>query len=165
MSATVHQPLWGVDLGGTKIEGAIIDAHQPDRAIARERLATESDRGYDHIVGRVRTVVEQLEATSGLSRPQTVGIGTPGAVVISLRNEGVEGILACVSACPTDDSGVAAEADCLRRCGLPISAEVLFNCIQDFANAALPAPVVRSTACGCCLSHSAPSASVSCAAT
>jgi hypothetical protein len=45
--------------------------------------------------------------------------------------------LACVSACPTDDSGVAAEGDCLRRCGLPVSAEVLFNCIQDFANVAL----------------------------
>jgi len=72
--------LWGLDLGGTKIEGAIVDASQPDRSAWRTRLPTESDRGYDHIVGRVRTVVEQLEATSGLSRPQTVGIGTPGAV-------------------------------------------------------------------------------------
>jgi fructokinase len=89
MSDTVHRSLWGIDLGGTKIEGAIIDAHEPDRAIARVRLATESDRGYDHIVRRVRTVVEQLEATSGLSRPQTVGIGTPGAVEpssVTLKN-------------------------------------------------------------------------------
>ena len=45
--------------------------------------------------------------------------------------------LACVSACPTDDSGVAAEGSCLRPCGLPLSAEVLFNCIQDFSNGVL----------------------------
>jgi hypothetical protein len=42
--------------------------------------------------------------------------------------------LDCVSACPTDESGVAAEASCLRPCGLPVSAEVLFGCIQDFSN-------------------------------
>jgi len=39
----------------------------------------------------------------------------------------------CVAVCPTDDSGVAAEASCLRKCGLPVSANVLFECIQDFA--------------------------------
>jgi hypothetical protein len=45
--------------------------------------------------------------------------------------------LTCVSACPTDDSGVAAEGDCVRRCGLPLSAEVLFGCIQDFSTGTL----------------------------
>ena len=80
MSATLHPFLWGVDLGGTKIEGAIIDANHPDRAVARVRLTTESDGGYDHIVDRVRTVVEQLEATSGLTRPRVIGFGTPGTV-------------------------------------------------------------------------------------
>ena len=80
MSATLHPFLWGVDLGGTKIEGAIIDANHPDRAVARVRLTTESDGGYDHIVDRVRTVVERLEATSGLTRPRVIGFGTPGTV-------------------------------------------------------------------------------------
>ena len=28
MSAAMQQPLWGVDLGGTKIEGTIIDADE-----------------------------------------------------------------------------------------------------------------------------------------
>jgi fructokinase len=72
--------LWGIDLGGTKIEGAIVDANQPGHAIHRVRLATESDRGYDHVVGRVRAVVEAMERDSGLRRPEVVGVGTPGAI-------------------------------------------------------------------------------------
>jgi hypothetical protein len=46
--------------------------------------------------------------------------------------------LACVSACPTNDTGVAAEASCVRRCGLPVAAEVLYICIQQFANGFFP---------------------------
>jgi predicted NBD/HSP70 family sugar kinase len=74
------QPLWGVDLGGTKTEGAIVDRSRPDRPIARLRTPTESEHGYEHVVTRVRWVVEQLEAESGLRRPPVVGLGTPGTV-------------------------------------------------------------------------------------
>jgi fructokinase len=70
--------LWGIDLGGTKIEGAIVDAARPDAAIARLRIATESERGYDHIIAQVRTLVERLEAMSGMGRPSIIGVGTPG---------------------------------------------------------------------------------------
>src|SRR5688572_14110235 len=72
--------LWGIDLGGTKIEGVIVDAAHPDRAPHRVRLATESDRGYDHIIGRIGTVVATLEQHSGLRRAGVIGVGTPGAV-------------------------------------------------------------------------------------
>src|SRR5687767_14224434 len=41
--------------------------------------------------------------------------------------------LRCVSACPTDNTGVSAEGDCLLPCGLPVSAGVLYACIQDFS--------------------------------
>jgi len=71
--------LWGLDLGGTKIEGAIIDPEQPDVALHRLRLPTESARGYDHIVAQIGRVVTQLEAASGLKRPDVIGVGTPGA--------------------------------------------------------------------------------------
>jgi len=77
---TPGSPLWGLDLGGTKIEGAIVDATHPERAVARKRVPTESERGYDHIVARVRGVVEHLELESGLRRPSVIGVGTPGAV-------------------------------------------------------------------------------------
>jgi len=77
---TRDDPLWGIDLGGTKIEGVVVDAAHPDRIIARTRIPTESASGYAHIVSRVRLVVERLEAASGAPRPSVIGIGTPGAI-------------------------------------------------------------------------------------
>jgi N-acetylglucosamine kinase len=73
-------PLWGIDLGGTKIEGALVDSVQRDRALWRLRVPTESERGYEHIVHQIRTLVERLESESGLSRPSVIGIATPGTV-------------------------------------------------------------------------------------
>lgn len=72
--------LWGIDLGGTKIEGAIIDPANPDRALHRLRLPTESQHGYEHIVSQIGRVVSSLEEMSGLKRPEAIGIGTPGAI-------------------------------------------------------------------------------------
>jgi hypothetical protein len=46
--------------------------------------------------------------------------------------------LRCVSACPTDSSGVSAEGECLSPCGLPVSAQVLYGCIQDYSTGYLP---------------------------
>ncbi len=75
-----RQYLWGVDLGGTKVEGAIVDTAQTGRARWRVRVPTESQRGYDHILGQTRKLIEQLEAASGLERPDVIGFGTPGTV-------------------------------------------------------------------------------------
>jgi fructokinase len=72
--------LWGIDLGGTKTEGLILDPARRERPVLRVRAPTESERGYEHIVDRVRAVVEQMEAATGLARPPVIGIGTPGAV-------------------------------------------------------------------------------------
>jgi predicted NBD/HSP70 family sugar kinase len=72
--------LWGIDLGGSKIEGAVVDAAHPDRVVCRTRVPTESALGYEHIVNRVRLLVERLEAESGQRRPRAIGVGTPGAI-------------------------------------------------------------------------------------
>lgn len=72
--------LWGVDVGGTKIEGVILDPARPDCALHRRRVPTESEFGYDHIIDRVRAVIEQLESDAGRARPSRIGFGTPGAV-------------------------------------------------------------------------------------
>ena len=72
--------LWGIDLGGSKIEGVVVDAARPDRVVCRTRVPTESARGYERIVNRVRLVVERLEAESGRRRPRLIGIGTPGVI-------------------------------------------------------------------------------------
>jgi fructokinase len=71
--------LWGVDLGGTKIEGVVLRSLQPLEVVARMRISTEADRGYEHILGRVNHLVELLTAEVG-EKPCCIGIGTPGAL-------------------------------------------------------------------------------------
>jgi predicted NBD/HSP70 family sugar kinase len=72
--------LWGIDLGGTKIEGVVVDAGQPTNTLCRVRIPTESDGGYEHIVNRIAATVAELESTSGIPRPGVIGVGTPGAI-------------------------------------------------------------------------------------
>jgi len=77
------QNLWGIDLGGTKVEGAILkSAKQPD-VLFRDRLSTEAEKGYDHILGQIKKVVDQMEAMAGF-KPTRIGIATPGTLDPSL---------------------------------------------------------------------------------
>lgn len=71
--------IWGIDLGGTKIEAAVIDS-QTGHAICRLRVPTEAELGYEHILDQVIKVIEAVEAQSGWGRGNVVGIGTPGAI-------------------------------------------------------------------------------------
>ena len=43
-------------------------------------MPTESQSGYDHVLGQTRKLIEELEAASGLPRPDVIGFGTPGTV-------------------------------------------------------------------------------------
>lgn len=72
--------LWGIDLGGTKIEGAVLDAERPDSAVHRLRMETHAERGYEFIVSQIVALVRELEKAAGTPCPDVIGIGTPGAV-------------------------------------------------------------------------------------
>jgi len=76
--------LWGIDLGGTKIEGAIVDPAD-GRIVLRRRIATEQEGGYEHIVRRIGLLVAEMERETVRRRPERIGIGTPGAFDPSLR--------------------------------------------------------------------------------
>ncbi len=69
--------LWGIDLGGTKIEIAVCDPASPAKPLLRRRCDTESPRGYEHIVSCIAHLVAEAHE-SGLPRPSRIGIGTPG---------------------------------------------------------------------------------------
>lgn len=70
----------GMDLGGTKIEGIVLD--EQGRELLRKRVPTEREKGYNHILDNIQRLYETL--SSGIDRrPHTFGIGTPGA--LSLR--------------------------------------------------------------------------------
>jgi len=66
----------GIDLGGTKTEGIVMDADGV--ILARERRPTPQADGYDAILANIAAVVRQLEKTAG--QQCSVGIGTPGAI-------------------------------------------------------------------------------------
>jgi fructokinase len=67
----------GIDLGGTKIEGVVLDATGVE--LFRERLATERELGYEHVLSRVSALYTRMCERIG-HQPHTLGIGTPGAV-------------------------------------------------------------------------------------
>ena len=67
----------GIDLGGTKIEGIILDAN--NKELFRHRIPTEQEKGYDHILDNLKTLYEQMSVEIQNSE-HTFGIGTPGAI-------------------------------------------------------------------------------------
>jgi fructokinase len=81
-------PLWGIDLGGTKIEGVILKPGNTIQPIIRTRIETESAKGYLHIIGQIGKLVQMMKEQSGL-KPERIGIGTPGVldpVLLTMKN-------------------------------------------------------------------------------
>lgn len=71
------ESLWGIDLGGTKIEGAILRSARDPQVLFRSRIATEAQKGYTHILGQITRMVDQMRQASGLE-PTRIGFATPG---------------------------------------------------------------------------------------
>ncbi|MFN0175789.1 MAG: ROK family protein [Saprospiraceae bacterium] len=72
-------PLFGLDIGGTKIEGVVLESRAKPQPICRLRIPTEANLGYQHILGQVAKMLDMLSAESGL-KPQHLGIGHPGTL-------------------------------------------------------------------------------------
>ena len=75
----MNQPLWGIDLGGTKMEGVILPSLHDREPITRTRIDTESFKGYNHIIEQIEKLVIKMKDQSGLV-PQKIGFGTPGVL-------------------------------------------------------------------------------------
>jgi fructokinase len=80
----MNHSLWGIDLGGTKIEGIVLESIDNPSAIIRTRVDTEAAKGYEHIIGQIVKLVAELEQKSGL-KPRSIGIGTPGVLDPTLQ--------------------------------------------------------------------------------
>lgn len=68
---------FGIDLGGTKIEGVVLDDR--GEVVERRRFPTEREGGYEHICRRIARMVAELEGATGITA-EHVGIGTPGTI-------------------------------------------------------------------------------------
>lgn len=71
--------LWGIDLGGTKIEAAVLESRENPNVLARQRIPTEANLGYEHIIEQVERLVNMLKTETGLA-PAHIGIGHPGTL-------------------------------------------------------------------------------------
>ena len=72
----------GVDLGGTKTEAVVVRLGEEPEVLARTRIPTDRDLGYEHIVDATRALVLEVAAQAGIA-PGTlppVGVGMPGSV-------------------------------------------------------------------------------------
>lgn len=49
---------WGIDLGGTKIECAVLNDHH--EVLIRKRVPTEAQKGYEHVLGQIKKVVNEV---------------------------------------------------------------------------------------------------------
>jgi glucokinase len=68
----------GIDLGGTKILAAVVDAQ--DRILGRAKVSTPAKEGNQAVLGALLACAEQALAESGLKIEQVaaVGVGSPG---------------------------------------------------------------------------------------
>lgn len=111
--------LWGIDLGGTKIEGVILESRKNPTPIVRLRIPTEAPKGYEHILGQIAKLVQMMEEASGL-KPTRIGIGHPGTLD---RNIG-----AVKNANTTALNGKAFDKDLERALGVPVRLANDANC-------------------------------------
>lgn len=71
--------LWGIDLGGTKIECAVLNADNIKEVRVRRRIPTEADQGYEHILNQIEKLVNQVIEELG-EKPEKIGFATPGTL-------------------------------------------------------------------------------------
>ncbi|MBT5227430.1 MAG: ROK family protein, partial [Proteobacteria bacterium] len=66
----------GIDLGGTKIEGALVD--NSGNFVNRQRHPTPREAGYTAILDQIVSLIRKLQTQAG--RDCSVGVAAPGAL-------------------------------------------------------------------------------------
>lgn len=113
------KPLWGIDLGGTKIECAVLDADNQLSVLARKRLPTEAHKGYQHIINQISKLVAEVSAETGLS-PDKIGFATPG--VLDPKTQTMKN---CNTVCMNDHP---MNQDLMEALGVPVELANDANC-------------------------------------
>jgi predicted NBD/HSP70 family sugar kinase len=147
---TTDANLWGIDLGGTKIECAVLNAENPTEVLIRERLDTEASQGYEHILGRVKILVDIVASKLG-QQPLRIGFATPG--VLNPRTKTMKNCnTVCMNGQPMADDlarilgcevKLANDANCFAL------AETLLGAVQDVnPNAEMVFGIIMGTGVG-----------------
>lgn len=151
MKPSITNPthLWGIDLGGTKIECAVLDKSNDLAVICRKRIPTEADKGYQHIISQivklVNLVIEEID-----EQPAQIGFATPGVLdpaTLTMKN--------CNTVCM---NGQPMHEDLEKALGIPVKlandancfalAEALMGAGKNFPKAELVFGVIMGTGVG-----------------
>jgi predicted NBD/HSP70 family sugar kinase len=138
--------LWGVDLGGTKIECVVIDN---DETIIRRRIPTEADKGYEHIISQIKKLISEVSAEVG-DYPKSIGFATPGVLdpetlrmkncnTVAMNNQPMQKDIENALQIPVK---LANDANCFAL------AETLLGAGKDFPNAEVVFGVIMGTGVG-----------------
>jgi fructokinase len=111
--------LWGIDLGGTKIECAVLDSDNNLAVIARQRLPTDAHLGYQNIINQIVKLIDQVVAEVG-EKPTKVGFSTPGVL-----DPSTQVMKNCNTVCM---NGQAMHKDLEQALGVPVKLANDANC-------------------------------------
>jgi predicted NBD/HSP70 family sugar kinase len=81
--STPPKALIGIDLGGTKIEAAVLLTNGPGdfQVRLRQRIATEQEKGYDNIVAKCANLARKVAMEAAISLDDaSIGVGMPGSI-------------------------------------------------------------------------------------
>jgi len=115
----MNSRLWGIDLGGTKIEGVVLESLENPKPLVRLRVDAEAQKGYDSILLQIRKLVQMMEQESG-QPPKKIGFGTPGVldpILMTMKN--------CNS---TALNGQPLQEDLEKLLGVPVALANDANC-------------------------------------
>jgi len=142
--------IWGIDLGGTKIECAVMNRTNPEtNIIIRKRIPTEAFRGYEHILNQIKKLIDQVSEEIA-EKPVRIGFGTPGVL-----DPGCETMKNCNTTCL---NGKALHTDLENLLKLPVKLANDANCFalaetisgvgKDYPDAEVAFGVIMGTGVG-----------------
>jgi predicted NBD/HSP70 family sugar kinase len=131
--------LWGIDLGGTKIEGVALSDDGQFRTLCRLRRPTEADRGYKRILQNIGGILVLMQDELRCCDNAPIGICTPGTV------DPVTGLMKNCNT--TVLNGKPLKADLVRMLGREVRIENDANCFA-LAEAAMGAARGAETSFG-----------------
>ncbi len=112
--------LWGIDLGGTKVEGVILKQGSKPEVICRMRMPSGWEQGYEHFIGQIIKLTDKMKSETGL-KPERIGMGTPG--ILDPQTQTMKN---CSSLCL---NGMPLKRDMESKLGVPVEMANDANCL------------------------------------